>query len=126
MMYLQSAYFGNSDIDKMLQSESIPNDSISNLICCDDKQTESTLLLPKSKKEIKVTRGKNTRTDFVIYSVDEVNFMIYVGGERLHDSRLYLLKDVQYKNLMYELIENDSFIVNLINEIPPDPFPEIE
>lgn len=119
-MYIQSGHFDSLDIDVLLNKQMlISEDSIKRITCCANKIYKETISLDKNNKQVVVSIKKDVDKQAIIYSTDSIDFLIFYSEDNEHYDKIFILHDIKFKEILYELIENDKFILKQLNEEPP-------
>lgn len=117
--YQQDSSFDKSDIDQMLEDkhsvidESQLNDSIN---WKKMKLVDSVFLKESVCKVYMYRFASENNGDYLCYMTEDTIKLIAYGAIKIDTELIYVLRDYKFKKVINELIKNDKFIFNQLNE----------
>jgi hypothetical protein len=121
--YQQDSSFDKSDIEKMLDNKSnvLDESQLNDSIHWSKMKLVDSIFLKENAHQLYVYRyDSENGENYLCYTTKDSIKLIAYGAIKIDTELVYVIKDHKFKKVMYELIKNDKFIFNQLNEkMPP-------
>lgn len=122
--YQQDSSFDESDINEMLNSEynTIDESQLNDSIKWTKMKLVDSIFLKENACQIYAYRYKSEKSeDYLCYTTKDAVKLVVYASVKIDTDLIYVLKDQKFKKVITELIKNDRFVFNQLNEkIPPE------
>lgn len=110
------------DLDKMIHSaETLKENQFNRIIHLKEMKKLESFVLKKTKEKIIVLHYDKRPSEYIIsyLNSDSIPLLAYLSGIKLHDSKVFILKNENYKAELKELITDENFVLNKLSSPAP-------
>lgn len=106
---MQKGSITANDIQIALKNKTYSELELENIIGINLLKVTDTIFIDNSTKRLFVSKFKNKNGTFIIYlNNDLVKILVYNSGVKLHDEKVWILKNNKYLSTIYSLIKDED------------------